>query len=608
MQKTFYGFFFIIRVKKIKCNINFIFADSDGEYTVIKKEPVKDVQPPQVEYLDVSITLTDENGSKCDITHLPLLHDAIIVTEDVIECDPNLTEYPRSLFEFDWKPLLNSQPLKQEEFRGPTPGPTKNLPTPYEAFVEIWDQSIMQHIADQTNIYARQSNAAHSWKDTDVDELYIYFSILISFGLCIKANIKEYFYDISDLTDTPNFKKYMTYDRYISLSNCLHFANNVDLDTKSLSSAKCFKIEPIIKHLNKKFSALYNLHSKIAIVESFLKVKSHNTDLITVEETDSEGLKTFELCDMTGYLWRVETYSKECHIGETLAESSPMTGPRPNLVLKFMKGLHNRGHTLFMDAFFNSPALARLLKATGTDCVGTLCTNREFVPKELNGYQKKLTKEFVVPDQTSGDVNIIIWRDKNRIAFISTYHDNSVAEQTNPMEEIQKPTVVQDYINNVSEVDKRDNFLASFRMEPGKIKIWYKKVFRHLFHVSLFNSWILHKSTPEVVVSSHRQFRFDIVNAILKKHYKAPKIATVIEPILESSCPTRSGSHTVFSEAALDHFPREYEFCPPPREQERIRKLCTMCSAPVHTYCQGCQVTLCAFTCHILYHQEDKKI
>ncbi|VVC96065.1 unnamed protein product [Leptidea sinapis] len=80
-----------------------------------------------------------------------------------------------------------------------------------------------------------------------------------------------------------------------------------------------------------------------------------------------------------------------------------------------------------MDNFYNSPALARYLKTLGFDVVGTLRTNRQFVPRELAELTKFNMKRGQIAGLTSGDVNLLVWRDENIVATISTYHGNETS-------------------------------------------------------------------------------------------------------------------------------------------------------------------------------------
>ena len=66
---------------------------------------------------------------------------------------------------------------------------------------------------------------------------------------------------------------------------------------------------------------------------------------------------------------------------------------------------------MWMDNFYNSPALAQRLKSLKTDCVGTLCLSRKDFPQRAK--EKKLKKGELVA-QHSGLVSVLKWKDKKR--------------------------------------------------------------------------------------------------------------------------------------------------------------------------------------------------
>ncbi|CAH2088304.1 unnamed protein product [Euphydryas editha] len=57
---------------------------------------------------------------------------------------------------------------------------------------------------------------------------------------------------------------------------------------------------------------------------------------------------------------------------------------------------------------------------------------------------------------TSEDVDLIVWRDKNRVASVSTYHGLTTTRCGDTL----KPTVVQDYNICMGGVDRKDQQLA----------------------------------------------------------------------------------------------------------------------------------------------------
>ncbi|KAJ8736825.1 hypothetical protein PYW07_000096 [Mythimna separata] len=75
-----------------------------------------------------------------------------------------------------------------------------------------------------------------------------------------------------------------------------------------------------------------------------------------------------------------------------------------------------------MDNFYNSPLLARTLKAQKTDVMGTLRLNREFVNESLRNKNKANMQPGGVAFSQTRDMTITVWMDSNVVSLISTYH------------------------------------------------------------------------------------------------------------------------------------------------------------------------------------------
>ncbi|GBP92497.1 PiggyBac transposable element-derived protein 4 [Eumeta japonica] len=74
------------------------------------------------------------------------------------------------------------------------------------------------------------------------------------------------------------------------------------------------------------------------------------------------GIKTYELCESeTGYLWRFEVHTQNLPTDDRV--EAELSGGVATMVLRLLQGLEYRGHSVWMDNFYNSPTLARILKA-----------------------------------------------------------------------------------------------------------------------------------------------------------------------------------------------------------------------------------------------------
>ncbi|KAF9408389.1 hypothetical protein HW555_011926, partial [Spodoptera exigua] len=206
---------------------------------------------------------------------------------------------------------------------------------------------------------------------------------------------------------------------------CLHFVDNV-LCARGIPT-KLTKIQPIIDHLNTKFSSLYLPEQEIAIDESLMLWKGRlSFSQLIATKAAQVGIKSYELCESKmGYLWQM---IPRCHL---------------------VRPLLNRGHTLVMDNFYNSPLLARTLKAQKTDVMGTLRLNREFVPDSLRHKNTAIT----------------VWKDANVVSLIFTYHKVEVGGKEKYDYFRYKPKEVLDYNLAMGGIDKKDQLLQAFPIE-----------------------------------------------------------------------------------------------------------------------------------------------
>ncbi|XP_075975371.1 uncharacterized protein LOC142976054 [Anticarsia gemmatalis] len=91
---------------------------------------------------------------------------------------------------FDWVEGFESFRGVPENFSGPTPGLVRGYDSPYDAFTDIWDKSIIELIVTETNRYAQQTIAAlkskgglkpssrlREWTDTNADDIMVLFAI-----------------------------------------------------------------------------------------------------------------------------------------------------------------------------------------------------------------------------------------------------------------------------------------------------------------------------------------------------------------------------------------------------------------------------------------------
>lgn len=529
--------------------------------------------------------------SSCLLSDTSAPFDPSAPSEPLAPSEPSVSFGPQK-FNFEWKGFPQPQilpELRREPFLS-NPGPTSSYASPYSAFVAIWDTSIMEHIATETNRYAQQLAATMmldgitpksritQWHDTDVDELYVYFAIIQAMGIVVKSRLQEYWNKSKNIFSTPEFSLAMSFDRFILLNKCLHFNDNSRCNpgTMANAEAKLYKILPIVNHLNDRFGCLYTLNRNILIDESLTKWKGF---LNINQFKHNKGIKTYEVCEsQTGYLWRFKV-----HVGPatpSLKENSPISGFVSDIVLKLLHGLEHKGHTVWMDWFYNSPELARELKVRGFDCAGTLSINCQAVPMELKELKVSEMAVGEISGCTAGDVDLIVWGDTKRIALISTYHGIATVKCGDRL----KPVLLCDYNICMGGADKKDQLLAMYPIERSRSRIWYKKFFRRILNTSVLNAHILYNANQQM---EHRRFRHTLVLQLLERHKKA--------------APARSVS--VENLHVQGFFPKLNT-----ADNRHCRRKCTLCPRRVPTNCVGCGVALCVPDCFSKYHLSSSVI
>ncbi|KAI8440689.1 hypothetical protein MSG28_009043 [Choristoneura fumiferana] len=504
---------------------------------------------------------------------------------------------------FDWHKDPEIFTGVKEDFTasaGPT-FPVDETMSPLDIMEKIWDPAIIDLIVEQTNTYARRfqetgikdQSRMKAWKPIKTEDIWNFFAILILQSLDPRPTETEYWYSSIPYLAMPSFGQAMRAKKYIRIKKCLHFVDNQNMP----KGDKLAKIRPIVDHLNDKFATLYIPSQNIALDESLMLWKGR---LGFVQKISNKaagvGIKTYELAETeTGYLWTFRVYAgkgdnvEQIEQNEQDKRSDEPDGKVSAIVLDLVKPLLHKGYTLVMDNFYNSPLLSRLLKMQKTDTLGTLRINREFVPESLKHCAKRDMRVGELVYSHTNDLSVILWRDSNMVAMISSYHKVEVGGKEKYGKYKYKPQAVLDYNKSMGGVDKKDQLLSAFPMERIRNHVWYKKLFRRLFNVSILNAWIILKTAAPKL--SHRNFRAKLVENIMVKYVngKMPIVHNLrssgVRPLLIG------GHYCVKSDSGKAR--ARCKWCASQGRDSRTIRICNVC-----------RVALCAEPCFQNYHTQ----
>lgn len=302
------------------------------------------------------------------------------------------------------------------------------------------------------------------------------------------------------------------------------------------------------------------------------------------------GLKLYVLCDAaTGYVLNFEVYSGK-------------NGDTDNTIRAIFERLcseyFGKGHCIYMDRFYTSPALLDFLWENKTLGVGTVMKNRKGLPSVFKN--KKLKKGDMI-FRRKAHILACKWKSKRDVYALSSKHRATTSTaytraKGGALNETTKPDIIMDYNLNKVGVDRADQLYSYYPFERKTIK-WWKKLFFHMFTMALVNGYLLFKEHTNKNITE-----LTFIRAVAKKFIE--KAGGLSEPRLRP--PTTSIDRTV-----ARHFAT---FVPATANKTNATRCCKVCSdrglkesgkrkrKESRYWCQDCEVGLCFPQCFIDYH------
>ena len=231
------------------------------------------------------------------------------------------------------------------------------------------------------------------------------------------------------------------------------------------------------------------------------------------------------------------------------------------------------------------------------------------IPQEFKRAQvKRKGDKFVM---NNGTLLAVKFKDRRVFQMLSSVHSVSKVEighnHHGTGRPITKPEIVHDYNKYMGAVDRCDQMVAysCFRRRTMK---WWKKVFFHLFSLSILNVYILYKEQTQSPVL-HRTFRRELVKELIRSSGISPSQTPRGRPRRYGEGLTRLQARSHFSEKIQGT-----------GKKSNIRRSCAVCfpaqkkilartgekrkrpGKESSFQCNVCKVALCIQDCFQLYH------
>ena len=184
----------------------------------------------------------------------------------------------------------------------------------------------------------------------------------------------------------------MSRNRFTAILRFLQLANNQAED--KFPPDKLVKVRPLLDIVLPSFLRIYKPGRNLSPDETMVKFNGRiGFKQYMLRKAAKWGLKYFSLNESeTGYTcaWKLFTGSQpmpppsETTIAYAATHHPPNLPAQGKVVLDLRKGLEHKGHCIYMDNWFNSPALVSQLSQLGFGACGTVRYTKRGIPDFAN--------------------------------------------------------------------------------------------------------------------------------------------------------------------------------------------------------------------------------
>ena len=399
--------------------------------------------------------------------------------------------------------------------------------TAYTYFSLFFDDPLLEHIANQTNLYTRLHpfhQADYQWRDTNVDELRSFLGIFIATGLVSLPSLADY-WETDSIFSQPGIMKGMPRNRFEQLCARLNFNdNNLAPAHGTPRYNKLYKIRPVLDAICSKSKELYNPGKKISIDEAMVKFKGRSSiKQYQPLKPTKRGFKIWCRADSTnGYVDNFIVYTGKSGDG-------PTANLGHKVVMKICEDILGKGYNVYCDNYFTSIHMAADLLEHGTHLVGTTQRDRVDFPKEVinKGAVAGESRGIAVSTILDDKIHCFVWLDSKPVFFVDTLFGCSTwatvprGLSDGTLTRIACPQAVKAYNENMGGVDLAGQ-MHMFYTCTHKSHRWYLRLFWFLVDLAVDNAFILESfrrdRMPAQCKRKNKDFRKELATELLSKY------------------------------------------------------------------------------------------
>jgi hypothetical protein len=401
----------------------------------------------------------------------------------------------------------------------------ENIPDPIRYFSRYLDDDFFESMALFTNM--KEVKQTGKSLDTSAAKLKVFFACSILIGIYNLPRIRMYW---QQSTRVPIICENISRNQYFALRTRLKIVDDNAVSKKARENDRFWKIRPMIDRIQR--ACLQNertneisvdeqmipFHGKVRM-RQFVQGKPHPV-----------GLKNFVMTTSKGIPLDLQMYEGKGKSTESCLVLTPEKLDVGGRVALRLADTLPVGVSLFTDRFFTSIPLIETLLARGITLTGTLMKNR--IPKEAsfridNQMKKSGRGSYDMLVTENNKIALVKWYDSKPVHIGSSEFGtqpvglcNRWSKVDNKYLEIQRPSVVKSYNENMGGVDLLDRVISNYRMKSRTTK-WTIRAIYHFVDFSAAAGLLEYQEDAEAAnvpikeKLDYLDFKFSIAKALL---------------------------------------------------------------------------------------------
>lgn len=397
----------------------------------------------------------------------------------------------------------------------------KNMPeivTPESIFELFFSPEFIDYLTEQANIYRliylkgikNEAEVKRIQKypvySTDI---YGYLACFILMGITRFSDIEDHWSSRPLLLS--GISRIMAHRRFIYMTQIFHLMDSSKDDGTPLYKVK--SLLPIIEKWRHYYSPGKNLTLDETIIPFTGKSK---LVMFNMNKPEKYGIKCFTLCDSRNYYCIELRIYTGPEFSQKLKDRYKTT-LNASISLEMTKNFWYKNHYLFVDNFYNSAELGKLLLDRNVYITGTInFTKPEMAWMDsIIGRDRDRYEYAYVASDYANVVRIRNCKHQKKTAFILTtvFSEVKIKNETGR----DYPNALKEYNANKGGVDKMNAMLVSFR-NMHKNRKWWKAVFAQIMDMTIINAYIIYKTFNNKI--THKEYRLRLVEYYVTKYVK----------------------------------------------------------------------------------------